>query len=161
MRDKFFRNVIWTIFILVGLEIVSLLVGLFSSLGYGESFRVVFGSVFVLFLPGWVWTFVFFGGKGLRARGGGFSKGADGFGGCVGSGFSGEREKQGIDIIERVALSFALSIAIVPLAMFYLNLIGLSINALNSFLVVLGIVIIGIGVVWFRKKSIGLEQQSL
>ena len=45
-------------------------------------------------------------------------------------------EKGSIDWLERIALSFALSIAIVPLVIFYLNLAGLRITALNSFLVI-------------------------
>ena len=57
-----------------------------------------------------------------------------------------------IDVIERVALSFALSIAIVPLAVFYLNLIGLKISAWSSFLVVLVLIIAGLSVVILRRK---------
>ena len=113
------------VLILVGLEIISLLISVFSSLGPFDSFRVVFGSIFVLFLPGFVWTFVFFSNKG---------------------------EKK-VDLIERVALSFALSIAIVPLVVFYLNLIGLKISAWSSFIVVLLIVLIGAGVIWWRRKK--------
>jgi len=33
-----------------------------------------------------------------------------------------------IDVLERIGLSFALSIAIVPLLVFYLNLLGIPIN---------------------------------
>ena len=36
-----------------------------------------------------------------------------------------------IDLIERITLSFALSIAIVPLMVFYLNLLGIPINAVS------------------------------
>lgn len=46
------------------------------------------------------------------------------------------KEKQ-TDTIERIALSFALSIAIVPLFIFYTNLMGIPINALNVFLQIL------------------------
>ncbi|MFH0752294.1 MAG: DUF1616 domain-containing protein [archaeon] len=61
---------------------------------------------------------------------------------------------KGIDVIERTALSFALSIAVVPLMVFYLNLIGLKIIALNSSLVVLGIVVIAGAVVLFIQKQV-------
>ena len=37
------------------------------------------------------------------------------------------KEKE-IDTIERIALSFALSVAIVPLLVFYINLVGVKIN---------------------------------
>ncbi|MDO8623685.1 MAG: DUF1616 domain-containing protein, partial [archaeon] len=59
-----------------------------------------------------------------------------------------------IDWIERIALSFALSIAIVPLAVFYLNLIGVKINLLNSFLTILGIIIISAIILRFRMKKL-------
>jgi len=60
--------------------------------------RTVFGSVFLLFLPGYRLTRVFFA----------------------------ESE---IDILERAALSFALSISVIPLLVFYLNLAGIKISA--------------------------------
>lgn len=60
--------------------------------------KIVYGIIFVLFLPGFVATFIFFPlGK--------------------------------IDHIERIAISFALSIAIVPLMVFYMNLLGIPINS--------------------------------
>lgn len=86
-----------------------------------EIIRIIFGSFYVLFLPGLVLSFVFF-------------------------------KKREIDIIERIALSFALSIAAIPLLVFYLNLIGMKITTLNVILVV-GFIIIGsIGVVLWRRK---------
>ena len=90
-----------------------------------EIIRVVFGSVYVLFLPGLALSFVFF-------------------------------KKREIDIIERIALSFALSIAVVPLLVFYLNLIGMKINALNVFLVVSLIIGVSVGIMW--KKKMGLTR---
>jgi LPXTG-motif cell wall-anchored protein len=102
-----------------------------------ESLRIVFGSVFVLFLPGFIISYIFFPktrefeeNKGKRE----------------------EREKGAIDWIERVALSFALSIAIVPLAVFYLNLIGVKINLLNSFLTILGILVISGVILFYRNR---------
>ena len=55
-----------------------------------EGLRLFFGGLFVLFVPGLAWSYVFFA-----------------------------RKK--IDWIERVALSFGLSIALVPLSVFWLN----------------------------------------
>lgn len=114
------------------LAALSLAIGGFGSLEYSESFRIVFGSVYVLFLPGFILSFVFFPK----------TKEFD----------SKEREKGEIDWIERIALSFALSIAIVPLAVFYLNLIGVKINLINSFLTILGIVVISLGLVYWKKR---------
>lgn len=116
------------------LAVVSLLIGGFSSLGYLESGRIVFGSVYVLFLPGFVLSFVFFPK----------TKEFD----------SKEKEKGAIDWIERIALSFALSIAVVPLAVFYLNLIGVRINLVNSFVTILGILIISLGLVYWRFRKL-------
>src|SRR3989344_7630188 len=81
-----------------------------------DSLRIVFGSVYVLFLPGYLLTFLFFP-KSLN-------------------------ENERIDGIERIALSFALSIAVVPLMVFYLNLIGIKINLFNIFITILAIIII-------------------
>ncbi len=109
------------IFSLISLTIISIAIPLFSSINYLESFRIVFGSVYVLFIPGFIISFIFFPDK--------------------------------IDVIERIALSFALSIAIVPLAVFYLNLIGIKINFLNSFFIILGIIIIASLIVYYKKKK--------
>jgi uncharacterized membrane protein len=117
--------------ILLVLIVISFLIGVFSSLGYLEAFRIVFGSVYVLFLPGFVLSYAFFP-KTAKDEG---------------------KEKGEIDWIERVVLSFALSIAVVPLLIFYLNLIGMKINVLNSFFTILAIVIIsGILAYWRIKK---------
>lgn len=84
-----------------------------------DSARIVFGSVYVLFLPGFIISFIFF---------------------------------KELEILERTALSLALSIAVVPLVVFYLNLIGIRINALNVFLIVLGIISVSLAAVFIPKK---------
>jgi len=58
----------------------------------------VFGSIYLLFLPGYRLTRVFF-------------------------------SDTEIDALERGALSFALSISMIPLLVFYLNLAGVQISA--------------------------------
>ncbi len=98
---KLNNNIKYLIYFVGLLILVSLLLGI--KLKLIESFRIVFGSFFVLFLPGYVMSFIFF---------------------------------KELEIIERIALSFALSIAVVPLAMFYLNLIGIRINFTNSVIVI-------------------------
>lgn len=91
-----------------------------------EAARIILGSVFVLFLPGYVWSFVFF-------------------------------KKDDIDIIERIALSFGLSIAIVPLIVFYLNwLFHIKINLINSSITILLISAIGY---YFSKHGISLKSE--
>lgn len=68
-----------------------------------EIISIIFTAVFVLFLPGFTISFVF------------FSKGK-------------------IDLIERIALSFALSIAVIPLIVFYTNLLGIPITKISVIL---------------------------
>lgn len=124
--------------IIILLIVISILIGLFSSLSMLESFRIVFGSVYVLFLPGFIISYIFF------PKTKEFEEKANS---------REDTEKSAIDWIERIALSFALSIAIVPLAVFYLNLIGVKINLLNSFLTILGIIIIASAIlIWKIKK---------
>jgi uncharacterized membrane protein len=72
--------------------------------------RIIFGSLFILFIPGFAWTLALF-------------------------------EKHEIDGLERIALSFGISLAIVPLAVFSLNyLLHVKITALNSFLVIIALI---------------------
>jgi len=88
-----------------------------------EILRVILGSAFVLFLPGFVWSYVFF-------------------------------EKGKIDEIERLALSFGLSIALVPLAVFWLNWIfKVKINLINTSLVILGLMGIASGILYIKKEK--------
>ncbi len=117
---------------IMALAAISLGIGIFSSLNYMESFRIIFGSAYVLFLPGFLISYIFFPKtKEFEEK---------------------SEEKGAIDWIERIALSFALSIAIVPLAVFYLNLIGVKINMLNSFLTILGIIAISSGILYWRNS---------
>ena len=92
------------------LNLISILISGFTNLSYIESLRIIFGSVYVLFLPGFIMSYIFFSK----------TKEFD----------SEEKESNSIDWIERIALSFALSIAFVPLAVFYVNLVGVNIKVL-------------------------------
>ena len=124
VNNNYIKGIIITILTLI---IISAAIGFFSNLNYLESFRIIFGSVYVLFLPGFIFTYVFFP-KTKETK-----------------------EKGSIDWIERIALSFALSIAVVPLIIFYLNLAGIPINTLNSFLTILGIIII-LSIIKIKRK---------
>lgn len=126
------------IIIIVSLAIISLIISYFTAISYLQGFRIVFGSVYVLFLPGFILSFIFF----PKTRDFTAKKNKE------------EREKGSIDWIERIALSFALSIAIVPLVVFYLNLVGLRINLLNSFLTILGIIVVSSIILFFRIKKL-------
>ena len=130
IKQKVYKNktLLWVLGILIAvfsLNLISIGINLFTSISYLESLRTVFGSIYVLFLPGFIISYIF---------------------------FPKTKEKGAIDWIERIALSFALSIAIVPLAVFYLNLVGVKISFLNSFLTILGIIVIS-GIVLKVKKQ--------
>jgi len=103
------------------LSTFSFLVSL-TSLAFTESARIVFGSFYALFLPGFIISFIVF-------------------------------PSPEIDWIERIALSFALSIAIVPLVVFYLNLIRIKIDVLNSFLEIAAIILASLIVLYIKSKK--------
>ena len=90
-----------------------------------KALRIIFWSVFVLFLPGYWLTLSFFWTKE-------------------------------IDLLERFALSFALSISVIPLLTFYINLIGVKITQVNVWAVV--VVVIAGNWAWlrFRKQESGI-----
>ena len=98
--------------------IVTAALTLLTQLTLLESLRITLGTPYVLFIPGYIISFIFF---------------------------------KKLDIIERIALSFALSIAIVPLIIFYLNLVGMKINLLSSILTIAAIIIISLIILKKRK----------
>ncbi|MGH7204034.1 MAG: DUF1616 domain-containing protein [Candidatus Levyibacteriota bacterium] len=59
--------------------------------------------------------------------------------------------KREIDGIERFAISFALSIATVPLIVFYANLVGIAITQTSVMLEVLEVIIIGVFIILIRR----------
>lgn len=91
--------------------------------------RIIFGSITVLFLPGYWLTKCFFKNKE-------------------------------IDLLERTALSFTLSIAVVPLLTFYANLIGLPISVISVLVMIAGV--IGLSFVYlFLLKKTGHRIQNI
>lgn len=90
-------------------------------MGILELLRIIFGFIFILFLPGLAWNFVFF-------------------------------KKEEIDVIEAIALSFGLSIALVPLVVSWLNwLLKIKINIVNVTVVIL--VLIGCALIVLLKMG--------
>lgn len=90
-----------------------------------EGLRIFFGSVFILFVPGFAWSYVFFARKS-------------------------------IDWIERVALSFGLSIALVPLTGFWFHwLFQVKMTLLSTSLIVCGLTAIPTACVLIRESSWG------
>ncbi len=58
-----------------------------------------------------------------------------------------------IDILERIALSFAFSISVVPLLVFYLNLMGIKITAMMVYLCVLALISLSRGYIQRNLKQ--------
>src|SRR6266487_2313288 len=81
--------------------------------------HLAFAALFVLFLPGFVLSFVFF------------------------------RPKE-IEIIGRFALSFALSMAIVPLTVFYITRLSVKLTAGAINLEILAIILVSAIIIWSK-----------
>jgi len=107
------------IFVLLVLSIA-----LTPSIGLLQSLRVIYGSVYSLFLPGFLMSHLFFPSRSM-------------------------------DTLERLALSFVLSISIVPLVIFYLNLVGIPISTISTFTIIF-IICILITVILVLKKKEGV-----
>ena len=61
-------------------------------------------------------------------------------------------KKKDIDLIERIALSFGLSIAVIPLSVFFLNkFFKVPITVYSSFVLTIAITLIGV-IVWKKRK---------
>lgn len=94
----------------------------YQDLSIIKLLRIVFGSIFILFLPGYILTMTFF-------------------------------DEKEIDFLERFALSFALSISVVPLLSFYFNLIWIRINEVSVFLITLFVIVINLVYITFFKDK--------
>ncbi len=131
-RNAYKRIILIGVVIII-LIIISIALTIFANMDILSSLRITFGSLYVLLLPGFILSYIFFPKtKEFDEK---------------------ESHKGSIDWIERIALSFALSIAIVPLVVFYLNLIGIKINLLNSFLTILGIIVVSISILVYKYKQ--------
>ena len=114
------------------LLVLSAILTIFTDISFLESLRIFFGSVYVLFVPGYVISYIFFPKNKY---------------------FDSEDKEGAIDWLERIALSFALSIAIVPLVVFYLNLAGVRISALNSAIIILVIILVSFGILKWKSRN--------
>ena len=73
--------------------------------------QIILGSIFVLVIPGFAWTFIFF-------------------------------DRDEIDGIERITLSFGLSMVLVPLVIFYSGYLGIKITLFNLSMAILCLTLI-------------------
>ena len=84
--------------------------------------QVIIGLPLVLFIPGYALSYAFF------------------------------PKKKDLELMERIALSFGLSFALIPLAVFFLNkFLKIPITVYSSFSIVVAITLIGI-IVWKKRK---------
>ena len=91
--------------------------------------RIALGLIFVLFIPGYTLTAALF------------------------------PKRDSLDAVQRVALSFGLSIAVVPLIGLILNYTpwGISVNSILTSL--LAFIIVTAGIAWFRRRRLPPEQR--
>jgi len=130
-----FSNTQIFIIIFSFLILITLLLIIFAKFDLFGAIRVVFGSFFVLFLPGYIISFIIY--PDLK-----------------------NINNKGIDYLERIVLSFALSISIIPLVVFYLHLIGMKINVLNVLITTAGIIIISLIILWVKNYKYGVKIES-
>ena len=90
-----------------------------------EAVRALAGLVYVLFIPGYIATWALY------------------------------PKKDQVDVIERIALSFGLSLALSVLPMIALNYAGLAVNAVNVFLVILLVILVSGIITLLRLRFLG------
>lgn len=96
-------------------------------MSFFEGLTVFSASAFVLFVPGFAWTYVFFARKN-------------------------------IDWLERIALSIGLSLALVPLAVFWMTwLFDVRVTLVNTILVVIGLTVIAGAYLVVRRPDLRRE----
>jgi len=112
--------------------------------------RVVFGLPFVLFIPGYVFIAALFpeAGESPVADADELGESTDGTG-----------DRSGIDGIERVALSFGLSIAVVPLIGLVLNFTPWGIRLVPILVSVSGFTLIAAGIAAVRRRELPEEER--
>ena len=132
-----FKRWFWgVVVVIVALGIISSMIAMFSMIELLTSFKILFGGAYMLFLPGFILSYIFLSKtKNPKEK---------------------SKKKGTLTWLERIALSIGISILLVPVVVFYLGLIGVEINVLNSFLTTSGIIVLCVGILiyelWKRKK---------
>lgn len=126
--EKILNNNIITSSIFTVLILLILSVVVGFFISFQSSFKIIFSLFYVLFLPGILVSFVLL-----------------------------PYEKKQISLLERVILSFALSISIVPLTVFYTNIFGVGMSFSNVLLVTL-IICFASAIIIFVRSFIGKKK---
>ncbi len=133
MKKDLVRNLV---LIILGLIAVSLILSMKFTLL--ESFQVVFGTIFVLFIPGLVWSYVFYTSADSSA-----DTNAD---------VDADRTlKNKLSWTERIILSFGLSAVMSPLFAFLLSKVGIKITALTCFVEIMILIVAGLAILIITK----------
>lgn len=116
------------VFVIAAIGVGTIWLPLFNSL------RIVGGTFFVLVLPGFILSFVFF---------------------PEGKSIIGERDETipALDWVERMTLALALSLSVVPLTVYLANRIGLPITTTNVVVLIAGIIFVSIAILVWRVRS--------
>ncbi len=169
-------------YILAILGILILVLGIIGLIGAFiahspilTAWRVVFGAILVLFIPGFVWSYVFFPKmckKGVPSLDGNkesllFERSSTSYVGRVENPELIEglhkidndktvgRTEKSLDAIERITLSIALSIALGPLLIFFTNKLGIKIALWSVFIEIFALIFAGfltLAIIGYREK---------
>lgn len=94
---------------------------------------IILGTLFTLFLPGFIWSFVFFSETVSST----------------------DDDLENIDMLERIAISVGLSLALVPTTLFIMNyLFDIKIDLNSTLVVLIMIIIIGIFAIRLRNPEV-------
>lgn len=102
----------------------------FEAIPWLQIIRMILGSIMVLFIPGYWLTWIFFPEKRQD-----------------------KNKKDGIDSLERFALSIALSLSVTPLVLFYVNFLGMRITLWNIYAITLCVTFVGMILGLYRAHN--------
>ncbi len=105
-----------------------------------QAFRIVFGTLFTVFLPGFILSYIFFPETTSITR---FEDSTP---------VSSESDAlPGLDWIERITLAFALSLSVVPLVIYISNRLGLPITTITVMGLTAGVVVASVAVLFIKS----------
>ena len=120
------------IYLLIVASVIITVSGLLSlTMSVISAVRIVISISFTLFFPGFALSYVFFPGRSKDS----------------------ESSQRSLSPLERILLSIAISIAVVPLTLFLVNQIGLAINLITSIVTVIGIIVLALIIILARKQK--------
>jgi len=104
-----------------------------------QALRIVFGTFFAVFLPGFVMSFVFFPNSVSMIK-------------LEDDQRDGQEELPALDWVERITLSFALSLSAVPLLIYLSNRMGLPVSTASVAGIILFIITISLIAIFLNRR---------